>query len=295
LKPDAVRRAAANRKGLAVNELEVAVIGTGWCGAAVLATLLGAAPGPPDATTIQGVVRWLLTPISGSSAHPIVASIAWHGQLMVLGMGLLTPPVVIVARFFKVTPRQDWPHHLDNPFWFVTHRRWGHVIGLIVAAGLAFVLAAYGWQPPWYSLHTATGWGVLVLVLIQVAGSWLRGTHGGPVDPFTRRRRPPEEWHGDHFSMTRRRIVFEYIHKSAGYVLLVLSLVAIPTGLVAADAPRWMPIAMGIWWLLMLGVFVWLQRAGLCTDTYQAIWGLDPDLPGNRRRPIGFGIVRIRR
>jgi hypothetical protein len=35
-----------------------------------------------------------------------------------------------------------------------------------------------------------------------------------------------------------------------------------------------------------------LQRAGRCIDTYQAIWGLDPDLPGNRRRPIGFGIVR---
>jgi hypothetical protein len=92
--------------------------------------------------------------------------------------------------------------------------------------------------------------------------------------------------------MTRRRIVFEYIHKAAGYLLLALTLVAIPTGLVAADAPRWMPIAMGIWWLVMLALFVWLQRAGWCMDTYQAIWGLDPDLPGNRRRPIGFGIVR---
>ena len=50
---------------------------------------------------------------------------------------------------------------------------------------------------------------------------------------------------------------------------------------------------MGIWWLAMLGVFIWLQRAGRCVDTYQAIWGLDPNLPGNRRRPIGFGISRM--
>ena len=89
--------------------------------------------------------------------------------------------------------------------------------------------------------------------------------------------------------MTRRRIVFEYVHKYAGYALLTLPW-ALYSGLVAADSPRWMPIALGVWWLLMLGVFVWLQREGRCIDTYQAIWGLDPELPGNRRRPIGFGI-----
>jgi hypothetical protein len=254
--------------------------------------LLGATP-PVESTTIEAVVRWLLTPMSGSNEHFIAASIAWHGRLMVLGLGLMMPPTVIVARFFKVTPRQEWPRQLDNPFWFVTHRRWGHVIGFIVVAGLIFVLAAEVWQPPWHGLHGAFGWAVVILVLIQVVGSWLRGTHGGPVDPFTRQPRPPKEWSGDHFSMTRRRVVFEYVHKWAGYVLLALTLGAIPTGLLAADAPRWMPISIGIWWLVMLGVFVTLQRAGRCVDTYQAIWGLDPNLPGNRRRPIGLGIVRV--
>jgi hypothetical protein len=277
----------------------MAVVAASMTDGAVHDTLLASTP-------IEGVVRWLLAPISGSSEHHIAASISWHGRLMVLGMGLLMPPVVIVARFFKVTPRQDWPCHLDNPVWFVTHRRWGHAIGLIVAGSLAFVLAAESWHSRWHSLHTApgwlhaatgwlhaaTGWVVVVLVLIQVVGSWLRGTHGGPVDPFTRQRRPPNEWPGDHFSMTRRRIVFEYVHKSAGYLLLALSLVAISSGLVAADALRWMPIVMGIWWVLMLGTFVWLQRKGRCIDTYQAIWGLNPNLPGNRRQPIGFGIVR---
>ena len=254
--------------------------------------LFGAVPGPTDVRAIEAIVRWLLTPLSGSSEHFITASIAWHGRLMVLGMGVLTPPIIIVARFFKVTLRQNWPQELDNPFWFVTHRRWGHIIGLIVAAGLAFALAANGRQTPWHSLHGAVGWTVIALVLIQIVGAWLRGTHGGPIDPFTRQPRPPNEWPGDHFYMTQRRVIFEYVHKWAGYVLLALTLAAITTGLFMADAPRWMPIAIGAWWLLMLAICVWLQHTGHCIDTYQVIWGLDPNLPGNRRTPIGFGIVR---
>ena len=255
--------------------------------------LLGAALASTSATLFGAIVPWLLAPISGSSEHSIAAPVAWHGRLMVLSMGVLMPPLIIIARFFKVTPGQDWPRQLDNPFWFVTHRRWGHVIGLIVAVGLTYALLAYGWRPPWHSLHSAFGWVVVGLLVLQVAGSWLRGTHGGPVDPFTRQPRPPNEWPGDHFNMTRRRVVFEYVHKWSGYVLLVFTLAAIPTGLIAADAPRFMPITMGLWWLAMLGVFIRLQWTGRCIDTYQAIWGIDPHLPGNRRRPIGFGIARI--
>jgi hypothetical protein len=241
---------------------------------------------------IADLLTWLGTPISGSSEHSITMQVAWHGRLMVLAMGLLTPPVIIVARFFKVTPGQDWPRRLDNPFWFITHRRWGHVIGAIAAVGLVFVLADRGWGPPWRNWHTCAGWVIAVLVVIQTVGAWLRGTHGGPIDPFTRQRRPPEQWPGDHYSMSARRVIFEYIHKIAGYILLILTVVAIITGLLIADAPRWMPIAIGAWWVMMLAIFVYLQRAGRCIDTYQAIWGPDPDLPGNRRRPIGLGVVR---
>ncbi len=243
---------------------------------------------------ITDILHWLLTPISGAGDHFIADPIAWHGRLMVLALGLLTPPVIIVARFFKVTPRQDWPCDLDNPFWFITHRRWGHISGAMVAAGLFFVLVERGWEPPWQNLHTGAGWAIIVLVLIQVIGAWLRGSHGGPIDPFTRQSRPPQQWPGDHYSMTPRRVAFEYVHKTVGYVLLALTIVALVTGLIAADAPRWMPVALGMWWIVMLGVFVVLQRVGRCIDTYQAIWGLDPSLPGNRRRPIGLGIVRLR-
>jgi hypothetical protein len=241
---------------------------------------------------LAALLHWLATPISGADDHAIAMPLAWHGRLMVLAMGLLTPPLLIVARFFKITPRQDWPRQLDNPFWFVAHRRWGHVVGVIVAVALAFVLAERGWRSPAPTVHSAIGWLVVLVVVVQVIGAWLRGTHGGPVDPFTRKPRPRELWPGDHFSMSRRRIAFECVHKAAGYLLLALTVPALYTGLIAADAPRWMPLALGVWWLAMAGVFTWLQRAGRCIDTYQAIWGIDPDLPGNRRRPIGVGIRR---
>jgi hypothetical protein len=130
---------------------------------------------------------------------------------MVLGMGLLMPLIILVARFFKVTPRQHWPDQLDNPFWFVTHRRWGHVVGATVIAGLVCALVAEDWRAPSHSLHAILGWTVVALVLVQIVSALMRGTHGGPVDPFTRKRRPPQEWPGDHFSMTPRRIAFEYV------------------------------------------------------------------------------------
>jgi hypothetical protein len=72
---------------------------------------------------IADLLTWLAAPISGSIDHSIAVQVAWHGRLMVLAMGLLTPPLIIVARFFKVTPGQDWPRQLDNPFWFIAHRR----------------------------------------------------------------------------------------------------------------------------------------------------------------------------
>jgi hypothetical protein len=158
--------------------------------------------------------------------------------------------------------------------------------------GLGFAIRGTNWSIRVAAVHAGLGWAIAALVVVQVVGAWLRGTHGGPVDPFTRKRRPAEQWAGDHYNMTMRRVLFEYIHKVAGYVVIALSVVTIASGLVAADAPRWMPLVMVVWWLAMFAIALRLQRAGRCADTYQAIWGVDASLPGNRRRPIGFGILR---
>lgn len=243
---------------------------------------------------MDAVIAWLLTPISGAAEHHIDMAVAWHGRFMVLAWAILAPILVIIARFYKVKPRQDWPRVLDNPFWMITHRRLGHWVGAIMLLGLLAILLSGGSGLPWRTLHTSLGWIVVVLSCAHIASSWYRGTHGGPMNPFTRQLKPPEQWPGDHFDMTRRRIVFEYVHKSVGYLLLGLVVVVIASGLDAADAPRWMPVAIALWWLACLGAFVRFQIEGRSIDTYQAIWGLDERLAGNRRKPIGWGVKRYK-
>jgi hypothetical protein len=60
------------------------------------------------------MMEWLLTPISGATDHAIAPWAAWHGRLMVLSWSFLLPVGMLAARYFKVTPGQDWPHVLDN-------------------------------------------------------------------------------------------------------------------------------------------------------------------------------------
>ena len=240
-----------------------------------------------------GLTDWLLSPASGSASHEITPSIAWHGRLMVFAWAFLMPLAVILARYFKITPGQKWPARLDNPFWFLSHRRLGVLlIGVVTLAAVLAVVASGGSVVP----ETTHGWlGVIVLLLtwLQLVNALLRGTHGGPVDPFTRQKRPVEQWPGDHFSMTERRVVFEYVHKAIGYLLIVLSAIALLAGLHEADAPRWMWLGIVTWWIVIVALVAILQWRVGAIDTYQAIWGLDRALPGYRRAPIGVGITRF--
>ncbi|MBC2664933.1 cytochrome B [Novosphingobium flavum] len=206
---------------------------------------------------------------------------------MVLAWAILVPLGIIAARYYKITPRQPWPQVLDNKAWWHAHR---------ACQFAAMALATIGWwlairhargETALAGLHGLIGWAVMILGWSQVAAGLLRGTKGGPTDP----RAAPPHWHGDHYDMTRRRILFERGHKAAGYLVLALTLVAVPTGLVAADAPRWMAVVIAIWWAALAALAWRLQRAGRCVDTYQAIWGAGADLPGNKRRPIGWGVA----
>ena len=248
-------------------------------------------------SSIEELWYWALAPVSGKSTHEIATAFAWHGRLMVLAWGVIFPPLLLVTRFYKVTPGQDWPRALDNPFWFINHRRFGYFLGIVSAAGLTAVLW-HRWSAPLHTslsgtAHVLIGWSFLGMCAIQLLSGALRGTHGGPVNPFTRQPKPREQWPGDHYCMTGRRVRFEYVHKWLGWVMTALSIPAVLSGLWRADAPRWMWVLIGLWWLCGLAVFVTLQARGRCIDTYQAIWGVDPQLPGNRRpQPIGFGIRR---
>ena len=225
-------------------------------------------------------MEWFLGPIDPTRAHEVGGLIAWHGRLMVLAWGALFPAGILIARFWKITPGQDWPRELDNKAWWRAHLTLQYAGGGAMLMALALILLAGGAGS---STHANLGWVVAGFAGLQFAAGWLRGTKGGPTD--TRMT-------GDHFEMTPRRLAFEHFHKSAGYGLVALAVCGILSGLWLANAPVWMWLGLAGWWSGLGAVFVVLQRRGMAVDTYQAIWGPDPDLPGNRRRPIGWGIRR---
>ncbi len=225
----------------------------------------------------------LLAPIDPSRAHLVSDAVAWHGRAMVLAWGVLVPIGVLAARFFKIVPWQDWPRQLDNRVWWITHRVLHYLAAALTLGGVSLVLnsfASFGGS----GRHALFGWAVVLLALGQFLGGWLRGSKGGPTDPA-----PDGSLHGDHYSMTRRRLVFEHLHKTGGYLALLLASSAIITGMWRANAPLWMWLAIGLWWALLALAFVLFQRAGRATSTYQAIWGPDATHPGNNRTKAGFG------
>ena len=197
---------------------------------------------------------------------------------MVMAWGLLAPLAVLIARYFKVLPGQDWPRVLDNPFWWRCHWVGQGAVALLTVLGLGLILPVSTGA----GLHGLLGFLLTGILALQVLGALLRGTKGAPGIP------------GDHYDMTPRRVVFEHMHKLAGHVALILSVVVILLGLRAANAPVWMWLAICLWWLLLGGAAIALHRQGRAVDTYQAIWGPDPAHPGNRRKPIGWGLRTFR-
>jgi cytochrome b561 len=187
---------------------------------------------------------------------------------------------------------------LDNPFWWHAHRL---LNGLALAtSGLAVVLVLLAPATPAPSTtadarawHALLGWSLLACGLVQLLGGWLRGSKGGPTAPRLDAQGQPIDWHGDHYDMSPRRYAFERLHKSLGYLALLLSVLTLGLGLWHADAPRWMALALGLWWLLLGSAFVRLQSLGRCIDTYQAIWGPGPEHPGNHKPVVGWGIQRV--
>lgn len=235
---------------------------------------------------MTSLLHWLVTPLSGASEHMIDPQVFWHARLMVLAWGVCLPLGVLVARYLKVTPHQDWPRVLDNKFWWHGHRALQYTGVLAMSIGLGLVWRAS--DAPVISvtgLHRWLGWMVLVLGWSQMLGGILRGSKGGPTAP---------QMAGDHYDMSRWRVVFEHLHKTLGWVALILAVAVIVLGLITADAPRWMLGALLAWWAVLLAGAAWLQARGCCIDTYQAIWGTDPDMPGLQRKPIGWGIRRTR-
>jgi len=229
------------------------------------------------------MLNWLWAPLSGLPQHHIESWAYWHARCMVLAWGVLLPTGALVARYFKVMPHQRWPEELDNRAWWYAHLglQWSGVLAMTV--GLLFAWGQGGRASSAALWHAATGWMVLALGWLQPMAGLVRGSKGGP--PGTDRR-------GDHYDMTVYRRWFERLHKCMGWAAVLAAVGVIALGLWMADAPRWMPLALAAWWLMLAFMAARWQMQGRCIDTYQAIWGPDPVHPGNRRRPIGWGVRR---
>jgi hypothetical protein len=236
------------------------------------------------------MIEWLLAPVDPARVHEVGPFLSWHARTMVLAWGVLVPFGILAARYFKVMPGQDWPRHLDNRAWWRAHRTAHSIAGLAMLVGLVLVLVspvpASGRTGALW-LHRALGWSLMALAFMQFSSALLRGTKGGPTSPAA-----DGSPRGDHFDMTARRIVFETIHKFGGLFAAAVSVPAILTGLWQANAPRWMWLALIALWFALCILVVLLERYRGALDTYQAIWGPDVNLPGNRLPPIGLGVRR---
>jgi hypothetical protein len=233
----------------------------------------------------QTIWSWLLTPLSGDSVHEITHAVSWHARLMVLSWGLLLPLGVMVARFLKIMPKQDWPRQLDNKTWWRIHLT-TQKLGVLIACVGGYLVAGEhvtSKHPSLSQLHDYAGWVIVVMGLLQAIGGILRGSKGGPTEACLR---------GDHYDMSRRRRLFETAHKVMGYGALLLAVCTILLGLIITDAPRWMVCVLSVWWLCLIVSFMCLQNNGWCVDTYQAIWGDSLEHPGNQLPPAGWGSHR---
>ena len=211
---------------------------------------------------IAGAGALLAAGLGFAAAGAFSPAHALHAGLMIYAWGVLLPVGGIVARYFKVTRDQDFPRETDNRFWWTWHRLLQSA-GMVLATLGALAVHATG-NSGFASWHSRIGAAVLLLGWLQVAAALLRGTMGGPTDATLR---------GDHYDMTRRRLVFEALHKTTGWITLGLAGAALVSGAVFTDAPDWVMIALGaLIGAHLLAIFRY-AHAGRWVDTYSAIWG----------------------
>jgi len=130
---------------------------------------------------------WLLASIDPSRGHEIGVALSWHARLMTLGWGVLAPLAVVIARFFKIWPGQDWPRELDSPVWWRSHWIGHSLVVCLTLAALMLVLPVERAKMGW---HNWLGFAVLACMAVQVllgvtlchAGTGRGDHHRGAVE-----------------------------------------------------------------------------------------------------------------
>lgn len=221
------------------------------------------------------MIEWLLAPIDSGRIHDVGLHLSWHARTMVLAWGVLVPLGIVAARYFKVLPWQDWPNELDNQTWWYLHRGAQYSALVLMAVGLWLILekpttAQSATGSLW--IHRAFGWTTLALAVNQFVSGWLRGTKGGPSDKRGQMR-------GDHYDMTKRRVIFEHMHKTSGYCALGCAMITIMAGLWQANAPNFMWLGLIAWWGVLAALVRLIASRLERITTYEAIWGPDASPP----------------
>jgi hypothetical protein len=209
----------------------------------------------------------------------------YHALLMVGIWFILVPIAVIAIRFFKPKPTtygiERGTGRMDpGLIWWTIHYGLLYMaIGLAIAGTTWAVFISEGFSG---TVHSVFGLSTVFFGALQIVSAWFRGSHGGirseksdPDDPST--------WHGDHFDMTRQRRWFEAYHKSFGYLVMVLALGAVASGL----QQYWLPtvaITLGVILFVLFALSAYLEGKGYRQDTYRSVYGNHPDNPFNKAR-----------
>lgn len=195
-----------------------------------------------------------------------------HAGAMFTAWGLLIPAGTLVARYFKITPQQDFPRELDNQFWWNWHRVLQMAGVCISTVGFAAITISNGFNLT--TNHNVLGFCVFMFGWCQILSGIFRGSKGGPTEVDMR---------GDHFDMTLYRRSFELVHKSLGWFSLALGCVAIFTGLDLAGMPLWVSLAAGTMLAGFLAMGIFFECQGRHVSTYLAIWGIPEPAPDSLR------------
>lgn len=209
----------------------------------------------------------------------------YHALLMVGIWILLVPLCITIIRYFKPRPTEfgvQTKISISNPlwWWFNVHKYGLYTAVFLSLIGVAVALVVSGGFSG--SVHATFGMLTVILGVLQVISGMLRGTHGGKYynnadlnDPST--------WHGDHYSRTTRRRIFEAYHKTAGYFTLFSALAAVGSGLMQYP----MPILTGLVIVLpfaFLAAWVLLEYLEHRYDGYRAVHGYGMEHPYNKER-----------
>ncbi|CAI0459168.1 unnamed protein product [Linum tenue] len=153
--------------------------------------------------TSQRPVRILLLGGSTEAEQDIRPVLAVHGFMMFLAWGILLPGGILAARYLK---------HVKGDSWYQIHVYLQYSGLAIVLLGFLFAVAELrGLYVS--SLHVKFGLAAVCLACVQ------------PVNAFMRPKRP-----GNGEEVTRKRLMWEYLHVIVGRSAIIFGIVALFTG-----------------------------------------------------------------